>query len=226
MTDPTSTTDTSPNTSPNLYAAPRADVVDIYPGAGETQPVHLFSAAGRIGRLRYICWQGVFALVFLAVSAIVMLMTLGMGFLANSGAMSMSHMGGLAALWILIIVVLEIVWLVFAVMLMIQRSHDMGWSGWSVLIMFAIMAVLEIAALIAILAMKALAVGVLLILLAIFIGLIWMVKPGTAGANRFGPPPAPTPTGVQVGAWIFIALGVLDVVGGGLQGLALMSGMR
>jgi len=38
------------------YASPRARATDAYAGGDQTQPTNLFSAKGRIGRLRYLCW--------------------------------------------------------------------------------------------------------------------------------------------------------------------------
>lgn len=65
----------------------------------------------------------------------------------------------------------------------IQRSHDMGWSGWT-------------------------SIGVLVP----FLGLLWLLIPGTAGPNRFGPPPPPNGTGVVVGALLFPLLFVIGIV--------------
>ncbi len=63
---------------------------------------------------------------------------------------------------------------IFVIMVLVRRSHDMDWSGWTVLLA-----------------------------LIPFVGLIWLFKGGTPGANRFGLPPPPNTTGVKVLAWIF-----------------------
>jgi uncharacterized membrane protein YhaH (DUF805 family) len=69
---------------------------------------------------------------------------------------------------------------VVIVMLSIQRSHDMDWSGWMIFLA-----------------------------LIPFVGLIWLFKGGTKGANRFGAPTPPNSTGVKVIAWIFPAIFII-----------------
>ena len=68
-------------------------------------------------------------------------------------------------------------YLVFYVLAAIQRTHDMDWSAW-----------------------------MLLLALIPFVALIWVFKPGTRGANRFGAPPPPNGLGVKIGG--------LDLPGG------------
>jgi uncharacterized membrane protein YhaH (DUF805 family) len=72
-------------------------------------------------------------------------------------------------------------YIVFIVIASIQRSHDMGWSGWTTPL-----------------------------ILVPFVGLIWLFKGGTAGANRFGAPPPPNTWGVRLLALI---LPIVFVVG-------------
>lgn len=69
------------------------------------------------------------------------------------------------------------------VMLSIQRSHDMDWSGWMTFLA-----------------------------LIPFVGLLWLFKGGTQGANRFGDPTPPNSTGVKVIAWIFPAIAIVGIV--------------
>jgi len=82
-----------------------------------------------------------------------------------------------------------VAWVVYPVsfglilMVTIQRSHDMDWSGWSAL-----------AALIP------------------FVGLIWVFKSGTAGANRFGAPPVPNSLGVKIAALLIPAIAVIGIL--------------
>jgi uncharacterized membrane protein YhaH (DUF805 family) len=101
----------------NPYQPPRAHVEDV---AGEVgvQPLRLFSARGRIGRLRYLAW-GTGAYLLLAVAGGVM------------GALSVASpvLGGAVG------VLAFIAYLVFFVLISIQRAHDMDWSGWSVLLL-------------------------------------------------------------------------------------------
>ncbi len=65
----------------------------------------------------------------------------------------------------------------------VQRSHDMGWNGWTTLL-----------------------------LLVPFVGLLWMFKGGTPGANRYGLPPPPNPLSVKIGAWLMLVMIVGGVV--------------
>jgi uncharacterized membrane protein YhaH (DUF805 family) len=73
--------------------------------------------------------------------------------------------------------------LVFIVFALIQRTHDMGWSGWMCLLAFIPL-----------------------------VGLIWVFKSGTPGANAYGPPPPPNSTGVKVFAWVFFAIFVIGIL--------------
>ena len=96
----------------NPYQAPAATVAD--PGA-ETQPVKLFSVAGRIGRARYIAYGFGLYFVFGAVAGI-------------AGA-ALGDVG---------VVVLALGWIALVVlgfMLTIQRCHDFNMSGWLALLM-------------------------------------------------------------------------------------------
>lgn len=95
----------------NPYAAPQADVRDI--STGEYQEIRLWSASGRIGRLRYLAYSTapVFLVAMLAV------------FLMRAGAL-----GAVVAL------ILYLAVIVFSIIAAIKRSHDMDWSGWTVLL--------------------------------------------------------------------------------------------
>lgn len=78
---------------------------------------------------------------------------------------------------------LAIVYFVFAILKTIQRSHDMGWSGW-----------MSLVALIPI------------------VNLLWLIKPGTAGSNRFGASAPPNTLGVKILAGVAIVLPVIGIV--------------
>ena len=75
------------------------------------------------------------------------------------------------------------VYLFGTAVLLIQRSHDMDMSGWW-----------SIAALIPL------------------VGLYWLFKGGTAGANRWGGPPPPNGWAVRIIGLIFPALFVIGIV--------------
>ncbi|MDH6591573.1 uncharacterized membrane protein YhaH (DUF805 family) [Variovorax sp. TBS-050B] len=106
----------------NPYAAPGATVADVYEDSAGVQPVKLWSAKGRIGRVRFLAYMFYsYALFMLAA------MVLG-GVIGFTG-----FKGGEAAISI-ITLVLAIPYLVFYVLTGIQRSHDMDWSGWTLLL--------------------------------------------------------------------------------------------
>lgn len=102
--------------SSNPYTPPRAAVSDV--GAvDEYQEVRLWSASGRIGRLRYLAHITGAYLIF---GALVMLIS---ALLRSSESAT------------LVLYVLYIPMAVFAILAAIKRSHDMDWSGWTVLLM-------------------------------------------------------------------------------------------
>lgn len=88
-----------------------------------------------------------------------------------------------------VIWLLMVPYLVFIVLVTIRRSHDMGWSGW-----------------------------MSLLALIPFVGLIWLFKAGTPGANAYGAPPPPNTAGVKVAAFGLFAL---FFVGGILAAIAI-----
>ena len=100
--------------SVNPYAPPTARVEDIAP-PGQTQPVKLWSARGRLGRLRLVAWS---MLASLLLGLPVALVNLLVG-------------GGLA---VVLIVAVYAAYVVFVGLLTIQRCHDMNWTGWAALL--------------------------------------------------------------------------------------------
>jgi uncharacterized membrane protein YhaH (DUF805 family) len=97
----------------NPYTPPKAKVADV--GTEEFQPVKLWSASGRIGRLRYLAYS-IGASMLVGVVAAVLAPAIG------------------PALGAAIALLLYIPLLVFNVLIGIQRSHDMDWSGWTILL--------------------------------------------------------------------------------------------
>jgi len=106
----------------NRFQPPRAGVADVRGRqSSQYQPVRIWSAAGRIGRLRY--------LGYLMGGYLVMMMFIGIAG-AFAGATRSPAI-------ITIMVVLGIIpYLLFSVLMHIQRAHDMGWSGWACLLAF------------------------------------------------------------------------------------------
>jgi uncharacterized membrane protein YhaH (DUF805 family) len=103
----------------NPYAAPKAAVADVYDNEAGVQPVKLFSAKGRVGRLRYLAYN-LGAYLFLVVGGMVL------GLIA--GALGSAKAAGVLG------ILVAIPYLLFLVLLTIQRSHDMGWTGWTALL--------------------------------------------------------------------------------------------
>jgi uncharacterized membrane protein YhaH (DUF805 family) len=96
----------------NQYAAPRAHVADVGE-AGATGELNLFSAKGRIGRLRYLAHVMGASLVYGLVIGIALPVSAG----------STLVYGGITA-----IAVVAFLW--FSFIAGIKRCHDMDISGW------------------------------------------------------------------------------------------------
>ena len=106
-------------TSSNPYAAPNAAVADTHPGSEEVGRLNLWSARGRIGRLRYVAWGTGAYLVFAVL----------MGLLpALLGPNAREFAQGVV---VLVSVPMLVLWIFWA----IQRAHDLDRSGWQVLLM-------------------------------------------------------------------------------------------
>lgn len=103
----------------NPYAAPKAAVADVFDDEAGVQPVKLFSAKGRVGRLRYLSYN-LAGYLLMVVAAVVL------GFIA--GALGFAQAAGVLS------VLAVIPYFIFIVLLTIQRSHDMGWTGWTAIL--------------------------------------------------------------------------------------------
>jgi uncharacterized membrane protein YhaH (DUF805 family) len=108
--------------SVNPYSPPRAAVDDIESAVTEFQDVKLWSAQGRIGRLRFLAW-GAIAYLLLLASILV----------STVGAMGSSFLG---IVMTIVLFASTVGYILFAVLLAIKRAHDMGWSGWSIFALF------------------------------------------------------------------------------------------
>jgi uncharacterized membrane protein YhaH (DUF805 family) len=100
--------------SSNPYTPPRAAVSDVQ-SEQEYQEVRMWSAKGRLGRLRYLAY---FTGAYLILGAI----------MAGVNAAASETVAGA------IFLLLYAVAIVFGILVAIQRSHDMDWSGWTVLL--------------------------------------------------------------------------------------------
>jgi len=97
----------------NPYQTPGAPVADQ--SAEDFSEVKVFSAAGRIGRVRYIGYSVGMTLVFYALIAV------GMG---------LSAAAGIQMLGVIIMGAAVVGMLVVGIMLTVQRCHDFDVSGW------------------------------------------------------------------------------------------------
>jgi uncharacterized membrane protein YhaH (DUF805 family) len=180
-------------TSENPYATPatEADAEAVLAAQPEHGEARIFSASGRIGRVRYLAWMMGLNLVFFAALAVV---TGLFGVLAATGG---SVEGGwddpagaagqiMSAGLGVVSLVLYVAVLVLSFMFVVQRSHDFNMNGW-----FS------------------------LVILVPLVNLVFFLIPGTAGPNRFGPPPPPNSTGVLILAWLVpvaVILGILAAI--------------
>ncbi|MEO6281363.1 DUF805 domain-containing protein [Roseateles sp.] len=98
----------------NQYAPPRADVADMSPGTAVGE-LKLFSAQGRIGRLRYLAYSSAASVVYSLVVSV------SAAALAGSPASTFAFFLSLLAL-------LGLLW--FNTFCGIKRCHDLDISGW------------------------------------------------------------------------------------------------
>jgi uncharacterized membrane protein YhaH (DUF805 family) len=92
-------------------------------------------------------------------------------------------LGGDSALLTALGVLGFLAYLFAAVVLIVQRSHDMNMSGW-----WSIAAMVPI------------------------VGLLWVVKSGTRGSNRWGAPPPPNGIVVTVLGWLLPLVVIVGIV--------------
>lgn len=149
----------------NPYQPPRADVADVRSSLASYQPVKFWSRQGRVSRLQYLGY--LMGGYLLTIAAAVLL-----GGIAGAlGFPKAAAFVGFVAL---------VPYFVFSIIMLIQRTHDMGWSGWT-----ALLALIPFAA------------------------LVWMFKAGTPGENRFGAPPPPNTTSVKLLSFTPLVIGIL-----------------
>lgn len=102
----------------NPYSSPQSEL-----GSPEALgDVKIFAYSGRIGRLRYLAYSGIF----------VMVLYLVMAFVAGIAA-ALGDAGGALAGFAIMLLMLAVIPVVF--MFIIQRLHDMNASGWLSLLM-------------------------------------------------------------------------------------------
>jgi uncharacterized membrane protein YhaH (DUF805 family) len=176
----------------NPYAPPEAAVADVPLQDGAAfQPVKVLGAKGRIGRMRYVAYlfgagfimNVVMSVLGTILGVVTMFSVLDSG--QSPGAMNgppAAVIGMSIAFWVIWLIIC-VLWTIFYVRATMQRGHDLNLSGWFTLLTFIP-----------------------------FVNLYWAFAPGSKGANRYGPPPEPNSTGVQVVFWIGIGLSVLAML--------------
>lgn len=162
--------------------------------------IRFFDASSRIGRLRAFVYPLGVALLVLPFGILA-----GVLFLLR-----LAVPGGLLLLAIYVFII------TMQFVFMVRRLHDMNRSGWWSLVY----AVLYLGSIVATLTAggKITPVYLTLMLLSLGFALMLWFTPGTAGENRFGPPPPPNSTWIVVGAWSYL---VVFLLGGILAAIAI-----
>jgi uncharacterized membrane protein YhaH (DUF805 family) len=152
----------------NPYTPPRSEVADVAAAADGYQNVKIWSAAGRIGRLRYLAYLSIGYLAMFVVGVI-------------GGVVA--GVASAPALVPIAVGIAAIPYVIFSILMLIQRTHDMGWSGWAALLT-----------------------------LIPFVAFIWIFKAGTPGANKFGAPPPPNTLIIKIFGFILPVIGLIGIL--------------
>jgi len=149
----------------NQYQTPSSHV-DAQSGESYSE-VKVFSAQGRMGRVRFINYYLLIPFaIMMGLMAIMGIFGAIMGTMLGDPAGGFSIIGGIMTLVMLIIYV---VYIVYSFMVIIQRCHDFNASGWLSLLM-------------------------LIPAVGLFFLIALLVIPGTEGENKFGAPTRPNST--------------------------------
>ncbi|HEY0858265.1 MAG TPA: DUF805 domain-containing protein [Albitalea sp.] len=103
----------------NPYLPPRAHVADVDDAPHGVQEIRIWSARGRIGRLRFLAYG----------FAGYLLIALAGGVLGAVGGLVDPVIASVG------IALAAIAYVTFGCLIAIQRAHDMGWSGWAILLL-------------------------------------------------------------------------------------------
>jgi len=177
----------------NPYSPPNANVSDVSSITDEVQEIRIWSAKGRVGRLRYLAYIFASSLILTSLAMVAMMI---LGPTAGSIAYAL----------------LYIPFLVLAVFTGIKRSHDMNWSGWTLLM--PLVPAIGLGVISGMLGPNNPSRGLVALIPMVLMlsALIWVFKKGTEGSNDYGAPPPPNTTGVKVLACIFPVIFVIGIL--------------
>lgn len=104
----------------NPYAPPQAEVADVAIAADQTQSVTLWTARGRIGRVRLLAFSSGAYLISWILMALTMGLTVGLS--GKNEALSLAAF--------ILMIAMGAVFFVFSAFQLIKRCHDLDWNGW------------------------------------------------------------------------------------------------
>ena len=102
-------------TTAGIYSAPAARVAD--PASGGYSKINIWSAQGRLGRIRYIAY------------------TIGFGVVFNIASTASVSLGG-ETVGVILMIVMVIAFFWITALLSIQRAHDFDKTGWLAILAF------------------------------------------------------------------------------------------
>lgn len=143
----------------NPYQSPTATVDgSADPDQSGFDQSSVFTAAGRFGRMSYLGWSMIIALVMIVLMLIAGVLAGAFVGFAQGTLDSGANIGVFVVIGLILIPMIAI-----NIIFNIRRFHDMNMSGWWTLAM-------------------------LVPIVGMIIYLILLIRPGTDGPNRFGPP--------------------------------------
>lgn len=163
-------------TTANPYQTPDSNLAA---GGNDYLNLSPFTAKGRLGRIRYLAYSMGLGLAMYAAVLVIMLIGGGTALLTGgdeAGAASLGLMG-------LLLIPLYIGMLVITFLLLIKRSHDIGWSGW-----MSLLALIPL------------------------VGLLFIFVPGTKGSNEYGAQTPPNGVGVTIAGLALPVIALIGIL--------------
>lgn len=171
------------NSVKDLYTPPQATTT-IEP---QGEPLRFWGTTGRIGRLRYIAWLTGASLIVLVSYFVLFLIFLLIGAAFNLHNGGVYDSPAILVFIISVFVVYLMISIFYVIRCTMQRLQDFDLNKW-----FALLTLVP------------------------FVNTLFMIAcmiiPGTAGANRYGPPPPENSPGVILLAVLFLVFVALSIV--------------